>query len=139
MKKPRARAVNGPIFVPLRIRARVCAAPNYLPSEVEKALLETFSNRDIPDGRRGFFHPDNFTLGQPVNLSKLYETAIRVNGVASINFDIFERWEEERADDEDLPPPPPIIEMHFLEVARLDNDPNFPEYGKIEFVVESGL
>ena len=39
------------------------------------ALLDVFSARDLPDGRRGVFHPDNFTFGQPVYLSRLYAAA----------------------------------------------------------------
>ena len=40
--------------------------------------------RDLPDGRRGLFHPDNFTFGQPVYLSRLYAAAHAVDGVDSV-------------------------------------------------------
>ncbi len=32
-----------------------------------------------------------------------------------------------------------IIEIHSSEIIRLDNDPNFPDNGKIEFVMKGGI
>ena len=65
--------INEPRYVPLYIRMDVCVAPNYFRDIVKRELMELFSNSDLPDGRTGFFHPDNFTFGQPVYLSKVYE------------------------------------------------------------------
>ena len=31
------------------------------------------------------------------------------------------------------------IDMDRLEIARLDNDPNAPENGKLEFIMQGGL
>ena len=36
-----------------------------------RRCLEVFSRRTLPGGGRGFFHPDNFTFGQPVYLSQV--------------------------------------------------------------------
>ena len=49
------------------------------------------SNRTLPDGRRGVFHPDNFTFGQPVYLSAVYAAAARVAGVDSVLITTFQR------------------------------------------------
>lgn len=140
--------IDAPRFVPLDVLLSVCVKPHYFRSNVKQALLETFSNRDLPDGRRGFFHPDNFTFGQPVYLSQLVAAAMQVPGV---------EW----VDTDDTPPengaPPKkirfkrleqdphgelangLIAFDRLEIARLDNDPNAPEQGRIDFEMKGGL
>jgi hypothetical protein len=101
-----------------------------------------FSSRILPNGQLGFFHPDNFTFGQSVYLSRIVATAMGVQGV---------RW----VDTNDKPPSPNHflrlgevshgetaagkIAMARLEIARLDNDPSQPENGKIDFFMEGGL
>jgi predicted phage baseplate assembly protein len=134
--------VDAPLFVPLDIALTVCVERDHFRSNVKQALLEVFSNRDLPDGRRGFFHPDNFTFGQPVYLSKVLATAMQVPGVQWVDADDtfpkpnrFKRWGQasrgELADGR--------ITFGRLEIARLDNDPNRPENGKIEFLMQGGL
>src|SRR5439155_20854162 len=73
--------VEGPIFVPLAIQLVVCVKAGYFRDVVETALLTAFSSTTLPDGTRGFFHPDNFTFGQPVYLSRLVSTAMQVDRV----------------------------------------------------------
>ena len=73
--------IDPPQFVPLDIVLKVCVEPDYYRGVVKEALLENFSNQDLPDGSRGFFHPDNFTFGQPVYLSQIVSTAMNVPGV----------------------------------------------------------
>jgi predicted phage baseplate assembly protein len=134
--------VDAPLFVPLDIALTVCVAPEHFRSNVKQALLEAFSNRDLPGGRRGFFHPDDYTFGQPVYLSQLLAAAMRVPGVAWVDADDtfpkpnrFKRWGQvsrgEVADSR--------IALGRLEIARLDNDPNRPENGKIEFFLQGGM
>ena len=135
--------IEAPLFVSLDIAFTVCVAPGYFPSTVRGALLDLFSSRDLPDGSRGFFHPDNFTFGQPVYLSKVVAAAMQVPGV---------RW----VDTDDVPPLSPNhfrrwgqrshgetaagqVSMARLEIARLDNDRNRPENGKIDFLMEGGI
>ena len=65
--------------------------PNHFRSDVERELFEYLSNRDLPDGRRGLFHPDNFTFGQPVYLSAIYAAAHQVTGVESVEVHTFQR------------------------------------------------
>jgi hypothetical protein len=134
--------IEGPRFVPLEIVMTVCVADGYIRSNVEQSLLEVFSSRDLPGGRRGFFHPDNFTFGQPVFSSAVVAAAMDVAGVQWVDLDdtvakpnLFKRWGEpsrgELANGR--------IDMGRLEVVRLDNDPNAPENGRIEFVMGGGL
>jgi len=126
--------VDAPLFVSLEIVMRVCAKPDYFRSEVKAALLEVFSNHLLPDGRRGLFHPDNFTFGQPVFLSRLYAAAQAVPGVASVQITKFQRQgitDQTALNDGKLL-------LNRLEIARLDNDPNFVEHGIFTLHVGGG-
>ncbi|MGH4024792.1 MAG: putative baseplate assembly protein [Pseudonocardiaceae bacterium] len=134
--------IDGPIFVPLDIVLTVCVQPGYFRSNVKRALLELFSARDLPDGRRGFFHPDNFTFAQPVYLSQVVAAAMSADGVNWVDTEEgpgkrnqFKRWGRpargERATGR--------ITIGRLEVARCDSDPSRPENGLIDFVMEGGL
>jgi hypothetical protein len=131
--------VEAPIFVPLDIGFTVHVAPGYFQGDIEEALLDTFSNRDLPDGRRSFFHPDNFTFGQPVYLSRMVAAGMQVPGVLWIDTsqtspNRFQRFGE--APHGELQAG--RIEMSRLEIARLDNDPNEAENGRIEFFMKDG-
>jgi hypothetical protein len=127
--------INGPLFVPLDILLQICVAPGYFQADVKAGLLRAFSNRRDASGGTGFFYPDNFTFGQPVFLSQIYGRAMAVAGVASVEPVKFQRWG--RPADGELETG--VTEMAALEIARLANDPNFPENGKIDFLMSGGL
>jgi len=117
--------VDAPRFVSLQIEMHVCVKPDYFRSDVEAALLEIFSNRILPDGRRGVFHPDNFTFGQTVYLSPLIAAAQAVDGVSSVEVTVFQR----EGQDDLKPLQDGFLPTGALEIARCDNDPNFAEHG----------
>jgi predicted phage baseplate assembly protein len=127
--------IRPPTFVPLDIRLQVCVLPGYERSAVKRELLDIFSNRQLPDGRVGFFHPNEWTFGQPVYLSHVYERAMTVAGVDAVSIDTFKRWAHaaatEIADG--------VVLIGDQEIARLDNDPSLRENGLIDFVMEGGL
>jgi hypothetical protein len=126
--------IDAPRFVPLDVAFTVCVDDGYLRADVHQALAEAFSNRDLADGRRGVFHPDNFTFGQPVHLSRLVAAAMKVPGVAWVAPLRFQRWREDpRSSEEER------LRLGRLEIARLDNDPSLPENGKLEFDLKGGL
>lgn len=134
--------IKGSQPVPLDIAMTVNVISGYSRSDVKKSLLETFSIGDLPDGRRGFFHPDNFTFSQPVYISKVVSTAMQVKGVQWVDLDDrihknnrFQRWGQPSRGEFDEGK----ISIGRLEIARLDNDPNRPENGRIEFYMEGGL
>jgi hypothetical protein len=127
--------IRQPQFVPLDIELSVCVKPGYFMTNVNESLLEVFSSYDLPDGTRGFFHPDNFTFGQRVFLSAIYKRAMDIAGVESVEAKTFKRWAKkpstELADG--------YLKPEELEIIRLDNDPSFPENGKIKFNMFGGL
>ncbi|OQA42903.1 MAG: Baseplate J-like protein [Chloroflexi bacterium ADurb.Bin325] len=131
-----------PIYVSLDIALTVCVAPGYVRANVRQALNRIFSSTNLPDGTRGFFHPDNFTFGQPVYLSQIIAAAMQAPGVSWIDVDDappkpnrFRRWGKPSQGELAAG----YIPMGWLEIARLDNDPNRPENGKIEFIMQGGL
>jgi len=126
--------IEGPQFVSLEIEMTVCVETNYFRSDVESALLRVFSNTTLPDGRRGVFHPDNFTFGQPVYLSRLYAAAQEVEGVRFVEIKKFQRLGINSRQALDAG----VMEVGRLEIARLDNDPNFAERGVFRLTMEGG-
>ena len=142
--------IDGPRYVALDLALNVCVMPGYFRAHVKQALLDAFSTRELRDGTRGFFHPDNYTFGQFVYLSQIVSRAMQVPGVAAVldlstgsklSFQTlrtrtrFQRWGH-----------PPrgelaagVIVTAPTEIVRLDNDPNQPENGRIRFFMEGGL
>lgn len=139
--------IEPPRFVAIDIAFTVCVAPGYFRAHVKEMLLDVFSNRDLPDGTRGFFHPDNFTFSQPVYLSQVVAAIMQVPGVLWVDTSYtdqipppprsnrFQRWKQPSRDEL----ADGLISMDRLEIARLDNNPNAMENGKIEFYMEGGL
>lgn len=127
--------INAPVFIPIDISMKVCLKPGYFRSLVKQTLLMAFNNREKPDGVRGYFHPDNFTFNQPVFLSNIYSAALEVQGVASVEVTKFQRWG--KLANKELENG--VIDTQRLEIIQLDNDPNFPENGKIDFEITGGL
>ena len=126
--------INAPIYVALDLAVDICVAPYYFRGDVEQRLLQLLSDSVLPDGTLGFFHPDNFTFGQPLYLSQLYAAIVAVDGVDSASVTRFQRWGEPANHELEQG----YIPADRLEVLRLDNDPNFPENGVIRLNMGGG-
>jgi hypothetical protein len=131
-----------PVFVPLDIVLYVCAAPDAYPSDINRALLELFSDRELADGKRGLFHPDVLEFGADVALSPLIARAMQTDGVAWIGtanennepVGRFARMDQPEVDYAARA----ILPISSAEIARLGNDPSRPENGRVRFIVEGG-
>lgn len=126
--------IDPPTFVPLEIEIEICVSPAHFRAHVQENVLLALSNRVLRNGRPGFFHPDNFSFGQPLYLSRLYAAVENVSGVDSATVRLFKRYT-------DLPNQEleqGFIPMGRLEVVRLDNDPNFPENGVLRLQMLGG-
>ncbi len=128
--------VDDPHYVSLEIELQVCVKPGYFRGDVERALLEVFSNRVRADGTQGLFHPDRFSFGEPVYLSPLTEAALAVEGVDSVRFLTFRRQGQQ---DQGKALKDGRILLNRLEIARLDNDPNCPEHGTFRAILFGGV
>jgi hypothetical protein len=127
--------LRSPVLVPLDIELNVCVKPGFFRSNVMEKLLEEFSRFELPNRLKGFFHPDKFTFGQPVYLSAIYQRAMAVEGVASVELKTFKR--QSRPSNQEITNG--VLMPGESEIIRLDNDPNFPENGKINFLMYGGL
>ncbi len=129
--------VRAPEYVPLEICLVVYVNPDRFQSTVQQALLEAFSNRLLPNGQRGFFYAANFTFNQNVYLSAVLDVATRTPGVAYIDLkdpdSRFQRLGSARDNVLDG-----VISIGALEVARLDNNREEPQFGSITFVMRGG-
>ena len=126
--------VARPQFVALQLELQVCVGAEYFRPDVQARLEALLSATDNPDGSRGRFHPDNLSFGQPVYLSPILAAARAVMGVDSVRATVFQRLGS--------PSGRGLAEGRLvigrLEIARLDNDPNFPEYGTLRLVLHGG-
>jgi predicted phage baseplate assembly protein len=121
-------------YVPLEAAITVCVKPHFLRGHVKAALLDLFSNRPLGGGRRGFFHPDNLSFGENIYLSRLVAEAMTVAGVDNVRVDVLQRrFEGPNGEIESG-----VLPLGPFEIARLDNDPSFPENGALTFNMEGG-
>jgi len=121
-------------YVSLDLAFRICVLPDYLRAHVEAALLDTFSDRMLPSGAPGFFHPDNLSFGGGIYISQLLATAQRVAGVESVCVTKLERLYEGPNGEIAAG----VLPLSPFEIARLDSDPSFPEHGQISFDLRGG-
>ncbi len=127
-------AVRGARAAPLDIALFVCADPAELRSTVDirvRAMLMPFGPAD---GAYGFFHPDNFTFGTPLYLSRLIAAVMAVPGVQTVSATLFQRYG--RLPQDELAAG--MIRPTGTEILQLDNDPSFPERGRLAIRMGGG-
>lgn len=134
--------IDPPIYVALDLEIEVCVNLDHFRGDVEQAVMRVLSSGTFVDGAVGFFHPDNFTFGQPLYLSRIYAAIEAVEGVDSALVTRFRRIDEHDPD----PFRPATranlnrgyVKIARLEILREDNDPNFPENGTLRLVMRGG-
>lgn len=127
--------IDPPILVPLDIALQLCVAPGHFRADIRRAVLAALAGPIGPDRAPGFFDPDRYSFGETVWLSPIIAAVQAVPGVASVRATTFRRLgdpgigglEAERLD------------FERLEIAQLDNDPNFPEHGQLALTLFGGL
>lgn len=126
--------VEGPIDVPIEIDMEVCARPDVLRSQVKAAVAARFSNRILPDGEPGAFHPDRMTFGATLHLSPLIALAQSVEGVAAVRVLRFRRFSDPGSSGLSAR----RLTFGRREIARLDNDPSRPANGVLRLTMKGG-
>jgi hypothetical protein len=127
--------IEGPEYVSLDLNILVCVKPEYFTDQIRDAIMKVLSNRTLSDGRRGVFHPDNLTFGQPVYTSTIYEAAMSIEGVESVKIIWLKRMDSN--DMTDIANDG-MLALRRLEIARLDNDPSLPERGILRLDIHGG-
>ena len=121
-------------YAAIDLEVRVCARTDAFRGDVQAAVLAALSTRQFVDGRRGFFHPDNFTFGQPLERSQLeaaIQRAVGVGGVITVHY----RRRGHTAGYVDMPP---VVAVGADEIVLVENDPSRPERGSVRVAVEGG-
>jgi hypothetical protein len=104
---------------------------------VKQALLAILGNQVLPNGQKGLFFPDNFTFGQAVYLSPVYAAARSVAGVRAVRAVHFQP-QGANSIDADRYLAAGEIKLGPLQIARLENNPSFPDHGRLTLVMEGG-
>ena len=120
--------------VAVELVLEVCVETGFLRGHVEAALRDTFSNRKLPDGRTGFFYPDNLHLGEGLAVSRIIAAAQAVEGVLSVRVSTLNRKFEQPEDELETG----ILRVQPWEMPRLDNDPSLPENGTLKINLRGG-
>lgn len=123
-----------PRYATLDLEITICVAPTAYRGEVkERALEALFGERGLRP-RPGFFSPDNFTFGTPLERSRLEAVIQNVAGVRAVEEIRIRRrgWFDWRA----------FTEMTYKvadnEVIRVENDRLLPERGSVKLKMEGG-
>jgi predicted phage baseplate assembly protein len=123
-----------PRYVALEIHVVVCADPAYWREDLRFVLEQEFSAGWTADGRRGFFHPDEWNFGQALHRSAIEGRIHRIAGIKHVVRIEMKRFSAP------LPgvPGAEVLEIGFDEIVLLANDPDHLERGLIRFAVEGG-
>ena len=123
-----------PRYANLDLEIAVCVEPASFAGEVKARVLEAlFGTRGLRR-RPGFFSPDNFTFGTPLERSRLEAAIQAVPGVRAVEQIGIRRrgWFAMR----------PFTELAYQpgtnEVIRVENEPALPERGSVRLVMEGG-
>ena len=126
--------VRAPKTVALDVALHVCVKPDYFRADVLQAVARMLSANVQPDGTLGVFHPDNFSFGEPVYLSRIVAAAQAVTGVDAVRPQVFQRLIEPDPTTLDAG----VIDIGALEIAQLANSPDFPERGRLSLSAGGG-
>ena len=121
-------------YVPIAVTVFVQVRPKYLKAHVKVAVLQALGSGTLPDGSKGFFHPDNLTFGQSIHVSQLVAAAQRVVGVEHVKVTELRRL---------IDPPPDelrkqVLGIGELEIAQMENDVDYPDRGVLHVRVGGG-
>ncbi len=123
-----------PRYADLDLQILVCVEPSSYPGDVAEAVLVALLGMGGVLPVPGFFHPDRFTFGTPLDRSELEAAVQRVAGVKAVeNVRIRRRGVFDWRD---------FLELSYApardEVIRVDNDARHPDRGTLSLVTDGG-
>jgi hypothetical protein len=124
--------IRPPRFVPLEINVSLCIHPEYWPEDIKYILEQEFSDKFTPEGKNGFFHPDNWTFGQELRESQIMGRIQSIQGIDHVLEVIMRRWNEA------TPGTDAILKLRPNEIIQVKNDADNMENGFIFFDVRGG-
>lgn len=123
-----------PKFANLDLEIHICVEPTSYIGDVKEAVLEAlFGHRGVRP-RPGFFSPDNWTFGTPLERARLEAAIQEVPGVRAVeNIYIRRRgWFARRLFSE------LVYSIAGDEIIRVQNNRELPERGAVRLVMEGG-
>ena len=120
----REHFVRAAQYVPLDVSLLLCIEPGFLRHEVRDRVLAEL--RPGSDRRPGYFHPDKLSFDQEIELGDVLAFVQRIAGVRAVKAEAFRKLAQLGPQVVDR------IDLGTYEVARLDADDNFPEFGKLQ-------
>jgi hypothetical protein len=124
--------IRGPAFVPATVEVSLCVQPDVWPEDVRGLLYEEFSDGYTFDGRRGFFHADEWTFGRALRRSQILGRLDQVGGIEHVISVTMRRFDAPTAGTTDR------IDVGPSEIIRVSNDPDHMELGSIDFDLQGG-
>ncbi len=123
--------IRPPRFVPLRIKVSLCLKPEFWKEDIEFLLAQTFSDNYTDDGRLAFFHPDQWTFGQPLRASQIIGEIMKFPEVDHVI--LVEMKKRSHVESYSK-----IITVGAEEIILVKNDPSHAELGTITFDIRGG-
>jgi hypothetical protein len=126
--------VLDPIYANLDLVITVCVATSSYRGEVEERVLQALFGIKGIRPKPGFFSPDNFTFGTPLERSQLEAVIQEVSGVKAVEGILIRRrgWFDWREFSE------LTLTVEPNAVVRVANDPMFPSRGTVKLEMEGG-
>ena len=123
-----------PIFVNLDLKIYVCVSSTSYIGEVKEAILEALFGRRGIRSQAGFFSPDNWTFGDPLERAQLESVIQRVPGVRAVErIYIRRRGLFPRRRFNEL-----VYRVGANEIIRVENNFDSPERGAVRLKLEGG-
>jgi predicted phage baseplate assembly protein len=118
-----------PQYASIDLQIEVCARPDAFAADVKAMIVGALSA-----ARGGFFAPDNFSFGQPLERSTLEAAIQRVTGVAGV-LCVHYRLRDRMGGFAEMPDE---VAVGASQIIRCDNDPSLGEHGSFSVTVEGG-
>lgn len=126
--------IRPPRYVPVRLRLVVCLDDGVWEHELRQVIEDELSAGHTAEGRRGLFHPDEWTFGQALHASQVLGRVQAVPGVRHVLELSMRRYHDTpsgAARSEQL-------ELRSEEILLVENDPNHMERGFTELELVGG-
>ena len=117
--------ITAPAYVPIELSIEFSTRAGFQQADVQQALL-------LALGSGRFFHPDNFTFGDPVIVSRLFAVMAAVAGVQNVRITRLARLHAAQpARETAVNLAQGYLTVGHDEIIRLDNDRNSPQNGTL--------
>jgi hypothetical protein len=126
--------LSDPVFANIDLEIVVCVDSGFFRGDVKERVIEVLFGSHHEPRTIGFFSPDHFTFGTPLERSALEAVIQAVPGVRAV-----ERMSLRRRGWFDWKPFVELVyEVAPNEIVRIDNLADFPERGSVRLVMEGG-